>query len=90
MRRGFVVAISNSLPLNRFKDILNVKRVAVANPKTAPYGKAGVEAMKKAKFLKSLRVKLSIVNRLHRHITILLKGPWFEVFFKLLNPSYLL
>jgi molybdate transport system substrate-binding protein len=71
---GILVAISNSLPLNRFKDILNAKRVAVANPKTAPYGKAGVEAMKKAKIFKELKGKIVYSESVAQTYYYLLKG----------------
>jgi len=36
----------------------NIRKVAIANPDHAPYGKAAVEAMKKAGLLKKIRKKL--------------------------------
>lgn len=36
----------------------NIERIAIANPKTAPYGKAAVEAMKKAGVYERIKSKL--------------------------------
>jgi len=42
--------------INLLKD-KNIQRIAIANPKTAPYGKASVEAMKNANIYKDIKSK---------------------------------
>ena len=36
----------------------NIRRIAIANPRTAPYGKASIEALKNAKLYESVKKKL--------------------------------
>ena len=47
--------LSNGLNILKNKDI---SRIAVGNPKTAPYGKAGVNALKNSKIYKDIKRKL--------------------------------
>ena len=43
--------------INLLKD-KNIRRIAIANPKTAPYGKASLEALKNAKIYENIKHKL--------------------------------
>ena len=60
--QGSLAMLSNknidfSKGINFLKD-RKIKRIAVANPKTAPYGKAAFEAFKNAKILQDIQKKL--------------------------------
>ncbi len=57
---------SQKLDILRNKDI---KRIALANPKTAPYGKVSKEVLKNAKLLKELKHKLIYAGSISQAVT---------------------
>lgn len=52
----------------------NIKKIAIANPKTAPYGKASVEAMKNAKIYDEVEGKLLFAQNISQTVTYILNG----------------
>jgi len=58
--KGAIALFSvKNIDLKNFKQtLLNVNSIAIANPKTAPYGRAAVEAMKKAGIYEKIKHKL--------------------------------
>ena len=55
---GRLVIFSVQRKLEKFEDILSAERVAIANPRHAPYGMAAVAFLKNKGFYKKLRTKL--------------------------------
>jgi len=51
-----------------------IKRIAVANPKTAPYGKATFEALKKIGLLEKIKPKFVYGNSISQTVTFALKA----------------
>ncbi len=75
--RGSLILFSKEgLDLSKGLSLLNdskVKKIAIANPKTAPYGKATIEALKKSQLLKVVQKKLIYAQSASQAVTYSLK-----------------
>lgn len=56
--KGAIALFSVKIKNLSMKSLLNADRIAIANPKTAPYGRAAVEAMKNAGIYPKVKDKL--------------------------------
>jgi len=62
---------------SKVKELLRsheIRRIAVANPKTAPYGKATFEALRKSKLLKQINSKIVFAESISQTVTYALKA----------------
>lgn len=65
------------LDLSKGIDLLkgeNIKKIVIANPKTAPYGKASLEAIKKANLYEKIKDKLIYTQNISQTISYILAG----------------
>jgi molybdate transport system substrate-binding protein len=76
----------SGLEILRNKDI---KKIAVANPKTAPYGKAAFEALKNAKLLEELKPKFVFGQSISQTVAFTIKAADIGIIAKsaLFNPK---
>jgi len=56
--KGALVLLSITKKLKNLNDLKNVQTIAIANVKTAPYGKAAIEVLKNAKLYSMVKNKL--------------------------------
>lgn len=56
--RGRLALFSLKIKIKGFDDLLKARRVAIANPRHAPYGKAAVEVLKRSGFYEKVKGKL--------------------------------
>jgi len=56
--KGALVLLSITKKLKNLNDLKNVQTIAIANVKTAPYGKAAIEVLKNAKLYNMVKNKL--------------------------------
>lgn len=52
----------------------DIKKIAIANPKTAPYGKAAFESLNNSKIYKNIKSKLLYAQNISQTITYTIKG----------------
>ncbi len=56
--KGVLVLWSLKYPIKNIKDLTKLEKIAIANPKTAPYGRAGLEVLKHYKIYDKVKNKL--------------------------------
>jgi molybdate transport system substrate-binding protein len=76
--QGSLVYLSKKVrDFSKIKELLRshqIRRIAVANPKTAPYGKATFEALRKSKLLKLINSKFVFAESISQTVTYALKA----------------
>lgn len=67
--KGALVVFSVRKKLKSLNDLINCQTIAVANVKTAPYGKAAIEILKNVKLYKKVKDKLVYVETVNQVVS---------------------
>lgn len=75
-RIGLATSTKNSLQVNELKDLLNpeIKKIAIANPDTAPYGMAARQALEKAGLWEQVKDKMVYGKNISETLTFIQTG----------------
>ncbi len=68
------LVVASRKPLKSLQDLQNLKHIAIANPKTAPYGKAAKEVLQKSRMWESLQKRLIFGESIAQTVSYVLHG----------------